>query len=84
MGILNTAMTYVGGAIGLGGLALGFSFFGRRSADPVAEMVFGPIPFWLEIVGFVAGLAVAFLGLVIAIRLGDEEIVAAALDSSEE
>jgi hypothetical protein len=45
------------------GVAFGTAFVGRRTADPVAETLLGPLPVYVEIPALLVGFLVALVGL---------------------
>ncbi|MFB6161064.1 MAG: hypothetical protein ABEJ61_07795 [Haloferacaceae archaeon] len=63
--------TVVGGLLFLGGVAFGTAFVGRGIADPVAELVFGPLPLYLELPAILLGFLVALVGLGVGSAWGD-------------
>ncbi|MFB6198309.1 MAG: hypothetical protein ABEI52_08600 [Halobacteriaceae archaeon] len=83
MSALETAMTYVGGAISLGGQGVAAAFIGYRTAGPVTSLLFGPLSFGIRVVGVIIEIATMLAGVVLAVRLGDEERAAAALERDE-
>lgn len=73
MSLVNDIFRYTGGAIALIGLGITAAFIGRRTADPMATMVWDPLPLWLKLTGIIAGLVVMVVGLAIFGRLGSPD-----------
>ncbi|WP_049980972.1 hypothetical protein [Halolamina rubra] len=79
MSAFETVMTYVGGAVSIGGVAFAAAFLGYRTADPFAASIVGSLSLVSRVAGVAVGIVLAVAGFVVAVRLGDEERIAAAL-----
>lgn len=75
MSIVDQFGRYLGGGVAHLGLATSATFFGRRTADPLASWFFDPLTIWRQLLGVVGGL------VVIAIRLA---IIGQTAESSSE
>lgn len=83
MSVFETVMTYVGGVLSLVGVAFTAAFVGYRTADPLAASFLGSLSILTRIGGVGLGIALVVTGFVVAVRLGDEERIAAALADEE-